>query len=157
MSTSNELTAQLEDDAMALALELARDAASRGEVPVGAVAIRGGDVLCVAANAREATHDPSAHAEVLLLRQASDLLGTWRLDDVTVVVTLEPCAMCAGALLNARVPRVVIGAMDPKAGAVGSRYNLLSDPRLNHEAEVIVGVRGQECAQVLRDFFEERR
>ena len=144
-------------EAMGLALEAARRAASDGEVPVGAVALRNGEVLCVAANSRETATDPTAHAEIELLRQAADLLGTWRLDEVTVVVTLEPCAMCAGALLNARVPHVVIGAMDPKAGAVGSRYNLLSDPRLNHEAEITVGVRAEECAQLLRAFFAERR
>ncbi len=144
-------------EAMGLALEAARRAASDGEVPVGAVALRNGEVLCVAANAREASKDPTAHAEVELLRQAADLLGSWRLDEVTVVVTLEPCAMCAGALLNARVPRLVIGAMDPKAGAVGSRYNLLSDPRLNHEPEITTGVLADDCAEVLRTFFEARR
>jgi tRNA(adenine34) deaminase len=144
-------------EAMGLALEAARGAALRGDVPVGAVALRNGEVLAVAGNRREADHDPTAHAEVLVLREAADLLGTWRLDDVVIVVTLEPCAMCAGALLNARIPRVVIGAMDPKAGAVGSRYQLLGDPRLNHEADVTVGVRSSECAELLREFFAGHR
>ncbi|MEI8405696.1 MAG: nucleoside deaminase, partial [Actinomycetes bacterium] len=114
-------------------------------------------VIAVAGNRRHAAGDPTAHAEVLVLRAAAEALGRWRLDDVTVVVTLEPCAMCAGALVNARVGRVVIGAMDDKAGAVGSRYNLLDDPRLNHTAEVVVGVRAEESADLLRSFFSARR
>jgi tRNA(adenine34) deaminase len=142
---------------MDLALEVARQAAARGDVPVGAVVLHEGRVVAAAANRREADIDPTAHAEVVALRQAAEALGRWRLDDVEVVVTLEPCAMCAGALLNARVSRVVIGAMDEKAGAMGSRYHLLADPRLNHEAEVIVGVRAEESAAMLRAFFSERR
>jgi tRNA(adenine34) deaminase len=144
-------------DAMGLALEAARQAASGGDVPVGAVALRGGEVVAIAGNRREADADPTAHAELLVLRQAANLLGTWRLDDVEIVVTLEPCAMCAGAMVNARITRVVIGAMDPKAGAAGSRYNLLADPRLNHEVAVTTGVRTEECAEVLRSFFASRR
>jgi tRNA(adenine34) deaminase len=146
-----------DDEAMEHALEAARRAAREGDVPIGAVALRGGEVLAVAANRREADTDPTAHAEILVLRRAAEVLGTWRLDDVTVVATLEPCAMCAGALVNARVGRLVIGAMDEKAGAAGSRYNLLADPRLNHEVPVTVGVRAEECAQLLREFFGERR
>jgi tRNA(adenine34) deaminase len=147
-----------EDEAsMRLALEAARAAAARGEVPVGAVAVIGERVLATAGNGREEYGDPTAHAELLVLREAAALLGTWRLDDVTVVVTLEPCAMCAGALVNARVRRVVYGAADPKAGAVGTLYNLCADPRLNHEVEVTAGVLAEPCARILREFFETRR
>ncbi len=144
-------------DAMDLALRAARQAAEAGEVPVGAVALRDGEVLAVAGNQRERDHDPTAHAEIVVLRQAADLVGSWRLDEVEIVVTLEPCAMCAGALLAARVARVVIGAMDERFGAVGSRYNLLSDPRLNHEIPQVTGVRGDESAELLRTFFAARR
>ena len=148
----------LDDErAMALALGAAAEAALGGDVPVGAVALRDGRVLAVAGNARERTGDPSAHAEVLVVREAAAQLGTWRLEGVTVVVTLEPCAMCAGALVNARVARLVYGAADPKAGAVGSLYGLCSDPRLNHEVEVTAGVLEHECAEVLRSFFAQRR
>jgi len=146
-----------DDAAMRLALTAAREAADHGDVPVGAVALRAGRVLATAGNARERLRDPTAHAELLVLRAASATLGSWRLDDVTIVVTLEPCAMCAGALVNARVERLVLGAMDPKSGAVGSRYNLLADPRLNHEVVVTTGVLAQECASVLSAFFAERR
>jgi len=142
---------------MGRALEAAAAAAADGDVPVGAVALLHGEVLAVAGNRREADADPTAHAEVLVLREAAAALGTWRLDEVTVVVTLEPCAMCAGAMVSARVGRVVIGAMDERAGAVGSRYNLLDDPRLNHAAEVVVGVRAEESAMLLRSFFAQRR
>lgn len=147
----------VEVEAMEQALDAARIAGSAGDVPVGAVALHEGSVIAVAGNRRHAAGDPTAHAEVLVLRAAAEALGRWRLDDVTVVVTLEPCAMCAGALVNARVGRVVIGAMDDKAGAVGSRYNLLDDPRLNHTAEVVVGVRAEESADLLRSFFSARR
>jgi tRNA(adenine34) deaminase len=144
-------------DAMDLALTAARQAAEAGEVPVGAVALRHGEVLAVAGNQRERDHDPTGHAEIVVLRQAADLVGSWRLDEVEIVVTLEPCAMCAGALLAARVARVVIGAMDERFGAVGSRYNLLSDPRLNHEIPHVTGVRGEEATELLRTFFAARR
>jgi tRNA(adenine34) deaminase len=156
----NQLDADgaLDDDAsMRLALAAAHEAGDRGDVPVGAVALRAGRVLATAGNAREQLGDPTAHAELLVLRAASAILGSWRLDGVTIVVTLEPCAMCAGALVNARVERLVVGAMDGKAGAAGSRYNLLADPRLNHEVLVTSGVLAQECASVLSAFFAERR
>jgi tRNA(adenine34) deaminase len=143
--------------AMRLALDAARAAAAAGEVPVGAVAIRDGVVLAVAGNLREGTGDPTAHAEVLALRAAAAATGSWRLDGVTLAVTLEPCAMCAGALVAARVARLVIGAPDPKAGAVGTLYNLCCDPRLNHEVDVVHGVLADECAEVLTDFFAARR
>ena len=142
---------------MARALSAARSSGSAGDVPVGAVALRDGELLAVAGNRRVVDQDPTAHAEVLALRAAAQALGTWRLDDVTLVVTLEPCAMCAGAIVNARVGCVVIGAMDEKAGAAGSRYNLLDDPRLNHSAEVILGIRAQESTDLLQAFFATRR
>ncbi|MBA3304240.1 MAG: tRNA adenosine(34) deaminase TadA [Actinomycetota bacterium] len=143
---------------MALALDEARRAESSGDVPVGAVVLdERGEVLSAAHNQRETTIDPTAHAEVLALREAARSLGTWRLTGATVVVTLEPCPMCAGALLAARVATVVFGAADPKAGACGSLYNLCVDPRLNHEVAVVAGVRAQECAELLAGFFEGRR
>ena len=142
---------------MRLALGAARDAGRAGDVPVGAVALRDGIVLAVAGNGREQRGDPTAHAEILVLREAAVALGTWRLDGLTVVVTLEPCAMCAGALVAARVGRLVIGTSDAKAGAAGSLYNLLCDPRLNHEVPVTYGVLADECAAVLRELFAARR
>ena len=142
---------------MEAALELARGAAAAGEVPVGALVVAGGAIIGRGANRPIAGCDPTAHAEIVALREAAMVQGSYRLADSTLYVTLEPCAMCAGALLNARIPRVVIGAMDPKAGAVGSRYQLLGDPRLNHEADVTVGVRSSECAELLREFFAGRR
>lgn len=144
-------------DAMGLALEAAQEAERLGDVPIGAVVMRHGDVVAIAGNRREVHKDPTAHAEVLALRQAADLLGQWRLDECELFVTLEPCAMCAGAIVNARVQRVVIGAMDPKAGAVGSRYNLFTDPRLNHEVTHETGIRAEESAELLRRFFAARR
>jgi tRNA(adenine34) deaminase len=143
--------------AMRLALQAAADAAATGDVPVGAVAVLDGCVLAVAGNGRERDADPTAHAELRALRAAARSLGTWRLDGVSVVVTLEPCVMCAGALVAARVSRVVFGAPDPKAGAVGSLYNVCSDPRLNHEVAVTPGVLEAECAAVLQAFFAARR
>jgi tRNA(adenine34) deaminase len=146
-----------DDDAMGLALDEARLALAGGDVPVGAVAIRDGEVIARAHNEREERHDPTAHAELLVLQRAAQALGRWRLDDVTVVVTLEPCVMCAGALLAARVARVVTGADDPKAGAAGSLYNVFADPRLNHEVPLTVRVRAVECGDLLAGFFSERR
>ncbi len=142
---------------MRLALAAAKHAASRGDVPVGAVALHDGVVLGVAGNARERDRDPTAHAELLALREAARQAKRWRLEEVTLVVTLEPCPMCAGALVAARVGRLVYGATDPKAGAVGSLYNLCADPRLNHEVEVRAGVLADECAAVLQEFFAARR
>jgi tRNA(adenine34) deaminase len=147
------------DSAMQQALSLAAFAASTSaDVPVGAVIIdENGNVIAQAANMREAQHDPTAHAEVLAIRWAAERLGTWRLDRATLVVTLEPCVMCAGAIVLSRLSRVVFGAWDPKAGAAGSLYDLLRDRRLNHRPEVISGVREIECGQILRDFFSDRR
>ena len=137
-------------EAMALALAEAEAALAHGDVPIGAVALVNGEVIARRHNERELTGDPTAHAELLALRDAAKVLGHWRLDSVTLVVTLEPCAMCAGALVNGRVARVVFGAPDPKAGAVGSLYNLCVDPRLNHEVEVQHGVMAEESAVLLQ-------
>ncbi|MDJ0974277.1 MAG: tRNA adenosine(34) deaminase TadA [Planctomycetota bacterium] len=139
------------------AIEEARQAAEVGEVPVGAVVVRGGQVIARAHNAREIENDPSAHAELVAMREAARLLRSWRLTGCTVYVTLEPCFMCAGAIVNARPDRVVFGAMDPKAGAVGSLANVLADERLNHRPEVTAGVLAEECGTLLRDFFRAAR
>jgi tRNA(adenine34) deaminase len=142
---------------MRLALEQARTCVAAGDVPVGAVVARDGDVLALAGNARERLGDPTAHAEMLALREAARRTGSWRLDGCTLVVTLEPCAMCAGAIVLARVERLVFGATDPKAGFAGSLGDLVRDPRLNHRAELTSGVLAEECGEVLRAFFRERR
>jgi tRNA(adenine34) deaminase len=146
-----------DDDLMALALDEARAAAAAGDVPIGAVVVVGGEVVARAHNEREGRPDPTAHAEVLALSRAAAALGTWRLTDATLVVTLEPCPMCAGALVASRLGRLVYGATDLKAGAVGSLYNLCTDPRLNHEVAWTAGVRAEECAALLTGFFAERR
>ena len=133
-------------------------ASAHGDVPIGALLVDAdGVVVARAHNERELTNDPTAHAEVLELRRASAATGSWRLDGHTLVVTLEPCAMCAGALVLARVQRVVIGAWDPKAGAVSSVFDVVRDPRLNHRVEVVAGVEADACGTLLRDFFEAHR
>jgi tRNA(adenine34) deaminase len=142
---------------MGEALALARAAAEAGEVPIGAVALFDGKVVGRGANRREGDRDPTAHAEIQAIREAAALLGRWRLTGVTLVVTLEPCAMCAGAMVLARIDRLVFGATDPKAGAVGSLMDLSKDPRLNHRFEVERGLRAEECGDVLRAFFRARR
>ncbi|MBS0507421.1 MAG: tRNA adenosine(34) deaminase TadA [Proteobacteria bacterium] len=142
---------------MQAALAEARAARQAGEVPVGAVLVRGGEVIATGRNAPIACHDPSAHAEMQALRAAAQRLGNYRLDGCTLYVTLEPCAMCAGAMLHARVPRVVYGAADPKTGAAGSVLNLFAEPRLNHQTQVAGGVLAQECGALLQDFFRTRR
>jgi len=139
------------------ALAAAQVAAGHDDVPVGCVVVIDGEVIATGENRRELDGDPTAHAELVALRAAALALGRYRLDGATVYVTLEPCVMCAGALLNARVARVVIGAMDEKAGAVGSRYNVLQDPRLLHEAALTYDVRREEAATLLRDFFAAKR
>ncbi len=140
------------------ALELARSALATGDVPVGALVLGAdGEVLARGVNARERDGDPTAHAEVVALRAAAAARGDWRLDGATLVVTLEPCVMCAGAVLAARVSRVVFGAWDEKAGAVGSRYDVLRDRRLPHRVEVVAGVEEAACAALLRDFFTPLR
>ena len=146
------------DAAMRAALEQARLAPSHDDVPVGAVVLGpDGEVVARAHNEREGAGDPTAHAEVLALRAAAAERGEWRLSGCTLVVTLEPCTMCAGALVLARVDRVVFGAVDPKAGAAGSLWDVVRDRRLNHRPEVVRGVLEQDCADVLRRFFEGRR
>ncbi|MGH9300452.1 MAG: nucleoside deaminase [Acidimicrobiales bacterium] len=142
---------------MDLALVEARLALAHGDVPVGAVVLRDGRMLARRHNERQLQADPTAHAEVLALRDAARQLGSWRLDGTTMVVTLEPCLMCAGALVNSRVNRLVFATPDPKAGATGSLYNVLVDPRLNHEVSVSVGPGGTEAAGLLRQFFADRR
>jgi tRNA(adenine34) deaminase len=144
-------------DAMDLAIAEARHAGQAGEIPVGAVVVAGDRVVGTAGNERETAGDPTAHAEILALRRAAAALGSWRLSGAIVYVTLEPCPMCAGALVAARVSRLVFGAADPKAGSCGSLYNLCADPRLNHELVVVPGVREAECAALLRRWFTERR
>ncbi|MCU0309886.1 MAG: tRNA adenosine(34) deaminase TadA [Acidimicrobiales bacterium] len=146
-----------DDELMGLALDEARRAIDHGDVPVGALVVVDGRVVASRHNERELIGDPTAHAEVLALRDAALALGTWRLTDATLVVTLEPCAMCAGAAVNARLARVVFGARDLKAGALGSLYHLGADPRLNHEFATVPDVRAGECATVLSDFFAARR
>ncbi len=146
-----------DDEAMGLALTEARRALAHGDVPVGAVALIGDAVVAAGHNERELLGDPTAHAEMLVLRDAAKEVGGWRLGDITLVVTLEPCPMCAGALVAARVGRVIFGAADPRAGACGSLYNLCSDPRLNHDVEVTHGVRTAECAELVAGFFATRR
>ena len=142
---------------MQAALEQAREAALWGDVPVGAVVSRGERIIGRAGNQREKRGDPTAHAEIFALRAAADRVDAWRLDGCTMYVTLEPCAMCAGAIVLARLDRLVIGAMDPKAGFAGSLGDLVRDPRLNHAVEVETGVLVDECGALLRDFFRARR
>ncbi len=139
------------------ALLLANEAASLGEVPVGAVAVKDGAIIGRGYNRREIDHDPFSHAELLAMREAASVLGVWRLSGVTVYVTLEPCVMCAGAMVQSRVDRVVFGAFDPKAGAVGSLFNVVQDARLNHRVEVVSGVLGDACSEVLKTFFKALR
>lgn len=143
---------------MAVALEQARAAADHDDVPIGAVVLDpDGAPVAAAGNERELTGDPTAHAEVLAIRRAAERRGSWRLDDHTLVVTLEPCTMCAGALVLARIPRLVFGAYDPKAGAVASLWDVVRDPRLNHRVEVVGGIAAEECGELLRDFFATHR
>jgi tRNA(adenine34) deaminase len=147
------------EELMGIALDEARAAAEHGDVPIGAVVARvdTGEVVARRHNERERDGDPTAHAELLAIRDASRAGGSWRLDGHALVVTLEPCPMCAGAVVAARADLVAFGARDAKAGALGSLYNLAADPRLNHEAIVVDGVRADDCAALLRDFFEARR
>jgi tRNA(adenine34) deaminase len=152
-----EAAADQQERLMALALERAREAEGHGDVPIGAVIARGEEVLAAAGNERELRRDPTAHAEILAIRAAAEALGGWRLPDTTLYVTLEPCAMCAGAIVLARIPAVVYGAPDPKAGAAGSVLDVLTEPALNHRPEVTSGVLETESAALLRDFFTARR
>ena len=142
---------------MRLALEEARRCLDHGDVPIGAVVTRDGEILAAAGNQRELAHDPTAHAEILALRAAASRVGTWRLDGCTLTVTLEPCAMCAGAVVLSRLDRVVFGADDPKAGFAGSLGNILQDSRLNHSISLTGGVLADECGDLLQSFFRARR
>ena len=146
-----------DDYFMRLALREAERALEHDDVPIGAVLVRDGELLAAAHNERELRQDPTAHAEIIALREAARVVGSWRLLDTVVYVTLEPCAMCAGALVLARVPRVVYGASDPKAGACGSVLDVLGEPRLNHRPEVAGGLLAQECGELLSGFFASRR
>ena len=146
------------EPAMRAALAEAAAAAAVGDVPVGAVVLDGaGSVIALGRNRREADNDPTAHAEILAIRAAARVIGSWRLDGLTLVVTLEPCTMCAGAITSARLSRLVYGAADPRAGAVGSLWDVLRDRRLDQQTEVITGVEEDECARLLREFFAGRR
>ncbi|MGH2903662.1 MAG: tRNA adenosine(34) deaminase TadA [Solirubrobacteraceae bacterium] len=142
---------------MRLALREAERARGHGDVPIGAIVVCGGEVIAAGCNERELRGDPTAHAKILALREAARALGSWRVLEATLYVTLEPCAMCAGAIVLARVPRVVYGASDPKAGAAGSVLDVLDEPRLNHRPEVRGGVLGDECGALLSGFFAARR
>ncbi len=142
---------------MRAALDEARAAVEHGDVPVGAIVLRGDTIVAARHNERERTGDPTAHAEILALRDAAAVVGHWRLDDCTLVVTLEPCAMCAGAMVNGRLGRLVYGAADPKAGAAGSCFDLTDTSVLNHRVPRVVGVLADECGQMLKDFFAARR
>jgi tRNA(adenine34) deaminase len=155
------MTDGVTDDAhrllMGLAIERAREAEGHGDVPIGAVVARGGEPLAAAGNERELRRDPTAHAEILAIRAAAEALGGWRLPGTTLYVTLEPCAMCAGAIVLARIPAVLFGAADPKAGAAGSVLDVLAEPALNHRPRVTGGLMEEECAALLRGFFASRR
>ena len=143
---------------MQAALSLAKIAADKGDVPVGAIVVNeAGEILGTGQNLREQSNDPTAHAEVIAIRQAAEKIGSWRLDDLTIVVTLEPCAMCAGAIAQSRIKRLVFGAWDEKAGAVGSVMDVIRDPRALTKVEVVAGIMKKECSEVLRDFFNSKR
>ncbi|MCD0459743.1 tRNA adenosine(34) deaminase TadA [Roseiconus lacunae] len=147
----------IDEHFMGRALELAMQAAVADEVPVGAIIIRDHQIIAAAGNERVALKDPTAHAEMIAITQAAAAVGDWRLERCTLYVTLEPCPMCAGAILQSRIPRVVFGASDPKGGAVESLFKLLSDVRLNHQAEIEAGILGARCGQILTDFFASKR
>jgi tRNA(adenine34) deaminase len=142
---------------MQIALQLAQEAAAAGEVPVGAIVVKNGEIIGRGYNAPITTHDPSAHAEIRAMRDAANHLGNYRLVDCTLYVTLEPCAMCSGAIQHARIAKVIYGASDPKTGACGSVINLMAEPKLNHHTEVAGGILAQECGALLSNFFSARR
>ncbi len=144
-------------DFMQIALDLARQAAAAGEVPVGAIVVKDGTIIGRGSNAPITTHDPTAHAEIRAMRDAAQHLGNYRLVDCTLYVTLEPCAMCSGAIQHARIAKLVYGASDPKTGACGSVVNLMAEPRLNHHTEIAGGILGEQCGALLSDFFSARR
>ena len=139
------------------ALKEAELAAAGGDVPVGAVAALGDEIIARGRNMREALNDPTAHAEILAIREAAMKLGRWRLHDLTLYVTIEPCAMCAGAIVLARIPRIVFGAKDLKAGGCGSVFQIVQEPALNHRVEIVSGIKEEHCRRILQEFFENRR
>lgn len=145
------------EEYMQEALKEAKAAAAEGEVPIGAVIVRGGEIIARAHNRTEQAKDPTAHAEILAIREASARLGGWRLPGCSMYVTVEPCSMCAGAIVWSRIERLYIGAMDPKAGACGSLYNIPCDSRLNHNVEIETGLMGEECSRLMKDFFRKLR
>ncbi len=147
----------IDEEFMSVALALAQEASEAGEVPVGAVVVRAGEIVGAGFNAPISRHDPSAHAEIQAIRAAASALGNYRLTDCTLFVTLEPCAMCAGAIMHARIPRLVFGAADPKTGACGSVVDLFSEERLNHHTVVDAGLMAEQCGALLTDFFRNRR
>lgn len=157
MIDRNDISLQWHDRWMRLALDQARQAFDEGEVPVGAVIVHDGHVIAEGHNQREALQDPTAHAEMIAITQAAQSLGSWRLLDCTLYVTLEPCPMCAGAIVQARIPTVVYGTTDPKGGACHTLYQITSDARLNHEATVLGGVLREECKSILQEFFALQR
>jgi tRNA(adenine34) deaminase len=157
LAGENSIVETMHETFMQLALEEAEQAAKEKETPVGAVIVHAGRPIARAHNQREQLHDPTAHAEMIAITQAAESLGSWRLNDCTLYVTLEPCPMCAGAILQARIPVVVYGATDPKAGAVNTLFRLLGDARLNHRAEVIGGILAEPCGDILTRFFQEQR
>lgn len=142
---------------MSVALEEAKKAASSGEVPVGAVIVKDGEIIAAAHNMTETLHDPTAHAEILAIRKASSVLGGWRLPGCQMFVTAEPCSMCAGAIVLARIEKLYIGTMDPKAGACGSVFNIPQESRLNHFTEIETGLMQEECSRIMKDFFRNLR
>jgi tRNA(adenine34) deaminase len=151
------MTPKTDQEWMQIALDLANQAAYNGEVPVGAIVVKDGAIIGRGANAPIALHDPSAHAEIIAMREAAQFLGNYRLVDCTLYVTLEPCAMCSGAMQHARIAKLVFAASDAKTGACGSVINLMNEPKLNHHCEVIGGVLAEECGAVLSAFFKQRR
>lgn len=159
MDTSKAKEGILDIDAywMGRALELAIEASTADEVPVGAVIVKDSSLIAAANNQREMLKDPTAHAEMIAITQAATAIGDWRLENTTLYVTLEPCIMCAGAILQSRIPRVVFGATDPKGGAVMTLFELLSDSRLNHRAAITSGVLGEQCGKILTEFFASKR
>ena len=151
------MTTETDTEYMQIALDLAHQAALNGEVPVGAIIVKDGFIIGRGSNAPIGLHDPTAHAEIIAMRQAAQRLGNYRLVDCTLYVTLEPCAMCSGAMQHARIEKLVYGASDPKTGACGSVINLMAEPKLNHHTEVVSGVLADECGAVLTAFFKQRR
>ena len=147
----------MDDHFMRLALQQAQQAQAEDEVPVGAIILNQDRIIAAAYNQREQLHDPTAHAEMIAITQAAEAIGDWRLEHCTMYVTLEPCSMCAGAIIQSRIPRIVYGATDPKAGAVTSLYSLLTDTRLNHTAQVTGGVLAEDCGRILTEFFRSKR